>query len=303
MKKILILGCGYLGYNLATALSENYDVLVICRKNRYISDRNVNFKFYEFDYSDFKKLNGFDLSGYIVINALGSITPNKDISYLCEDFRFYDMLTNLLLVLSKKNIKRFIQISSGGTVYGNKNILSIGEDEVLEATSIYSLQKIFFEGFLKVNYHENGIPFSIMRISNPYGGYQILNKQQGLIPIVIKNIISNTNMNIWADLDTIRDYIYISDLIKAFEIIIEKDESENEIYNVGSGIGTSIKEVIQICEHVTNKKLNYIHEPKNIALIDKNILNIHKIENLGFKIDTNLSQGIKMEYDRIKKEN
>ena len=112
MKKILILGCGYLGYNLATALSENHDVLVISRKNKYISDRNVNFKFYEFDYSDFKKLNRLDLSEYIVINALGSITPNKDINYLCEDFKFYDMLTNLLLVLSKKYIKSFIHISN-----------------------------------------------------------------------------------------------------------------------------------------------------------------------------------------------
>lgn len=303
MKKILILGCGYLGYNLATALSEDYDVLVISRKNRYISDGNVKFKLYEFDYVDLNVLNEFDLSGYIVINALGSITPNKDINYISEDLKFYDMLTTLLIVLSKKNIRRLIQISSGGTVYGNKNNLPIVEDEALEATSIYSLQKIFFEEFLKVNYYENGIPYSIMRISNPYGGYQILNKQQGLIPIVIKNIISNTNMNIWADLNTIRDYIYISDLVKAFRIIIENDECENEVYNVGSGIGTSIKEIIQICEHTTNNKLNYIHEPKNIASINKNILDIGKIKNLGFEIETNLSQGIKMEYDRIRNDN
>ncbi len=300
VRKILILGCGYLGYNLAHFLSEKYDVTVINKKKNLYSDATYgSVKFFDINLTDFNTLDDFDLTDYTVINALGSIFPTTNINNISEEFKFYDILTSLLLYISSKKIQRIIHISSGGTVYGNKTILPISENQTLEPTNVYALQKVFFEGFLKVNFLENKIPYTILRISNPYGGYQILNKQQGLIPIIINNIIQNKDMEFWADLNTIRDYIYVSDLAKAFEIVIDNDVTKNEIYNVGSGVGTKILEVIELCERVTSKKLKYVHIQNNVGIVNKNILDITKLKNLGFSTNIILGEGIKKEYERI----
>ncbi len=300
MEKILILGCGYLGYNLANFLSEKFDVTVINKKKNLYSEASCGkFKFCELDFTDIDKLYDFDLKEYIVINALGSISPTTNINGIDEELKFYNTLTSLLLYISKRDVQRIIHISSGGTVYGDKAILPISEDQTLEPTNIYALQKVFFEGFLKVNFIENKIPYTILRISNPFGGYQTPNKQQGLIPIIIRNIIQNREMEFWTDLNTIRDYIYISDLVRAFEIVINNASTKNKIYNVASGVGTTILEVIELCEKVTNAKLNYAHIQKNVGLVNKNILDITNIKNLGFSVDIPLEMGIKKEYERI----
>lgn len=300
LKKILILGCGYLGYNLADYLSNKYDVTVINRrKNPYSEASSNKFKFLDMSLTNFNALENFDLADYIVINAIGSSIPTINIYNIGEELKFYENLTGLLLYLSKRNIKHIIQISSGGTVYGNKDVLPISENQLLEPTNVYALQKIFFEGFLKVNFFENKIPYTILRVSNPYGGYQILNKQQGVIPIILTNIIKGTEMGFWADLNTVRDYIYISDLSKAFEVVINNDAAKNETYNVGNGVGATILEVIKLCEKVTSKNLRYVRLQDNVGLVNKNILDITKLEKLGFSTDIALEEGIRREYERL----
>ena len=180
---IVILGCGYLGYNLASALQDKHQVTALGWKSPY---REGRFRYEERDCFQKGFTQGLPLEGAVVIDAVGLIgnRDSGDEEAALDDLRRkYSVLFN---ELEERKIGRFIFFSSGGTVYGS-NPFPVSEDSPLHPGSLYAKSKVMLEEMIP----ECSFPGLILRLSNPYGGKQDPRKSQGVIPILIRKALKN----------------------------------------------------------------------------------------------------------------
>ena len=293
--RVIILGCGYLGFNLYDLLKESYDTELWGIESPYSSL-----------VKDMKYINVFDqmamakqnLEDAVVIDAIGLIANtavSDDEKGALE--RIKSPYQCLIRSLKEGKAKRFIYFSSGGTIYGN-TLRPISENDPIRPMSLYAKSKAVTEELIMTS----NIPYLILRLSNPYGGYQDNEKKQGVIPILIRKAFTGEPFEMYIDGTSVRDYFYITDLAQAIRGLIDADVN-NEVINVGSGIGTSLSEIIELVEQATEKKINIVHRSAEAPTIQSIVLDIAKLKELtGYEPEVKLKEGIQEETERIRKE-
>jgi UDP-glucose 4-epimerase len=227
-----------------------------------------------------------------VLHLASSLIPSSTESQYYNDLENIVYPTiKLLPMFSDLGIK-FVFFSSGGAVYGKKSLGKFSETDQLMPISHYGQSKLILEESIKFENRKSGLNYLIMRPSNPYGAGQSLYGKQGLIATCIYNIKHNQKIQIWGDGKVIRDYIYIDDFVQIVISLINKSEGK-QIYNIGSGIGSSVNDVLDFLKHNVDKKIEieYLEsrdiDASNIVLI---------ISKLSMIVDfdyTSLNNGIK----------
>ena len=279
MNKIIILGCGYIGTNLANFIVENYDedVYVLGIYNEYNEYLNSKVKFVEKYIEQICEDDEDLFKNAIVIDAVGNINATSDSK--SSSTLFLQNCSNkveLIKNLSFLKIKKYIFLSSGGTVY-NDSETPHKEDEFVNPTNIYALEKVIIENYLKINSLEDStFEYLILRLSNPYGGIVSKNKRQGIIDVAINKIKNDEILEFYGELKNIRDYIHVENLAE-YIYKISKSQEKNDIFNIGSGVGTSIEDVLAIVEKIYNKKMSLVSKKINTINICSNVLNVDKI--------------------------
>jgi nucleoside-diphosphate-sugar epimerase len=301
-QRLVILGCGYLGFHLANYFDElEYKVVVLGKKNLYASKLNAGIEFVDSALDKTEVIDNLLDSKTIVIYAIGSINATNLFGDIVQDINNnYFSFINLLNVCSEKQVKKFVFLSSAGTVYGNNVETTIDEETPLNPINIYGLQKVYFEHLINIKSIETGhLPYYILRISNPYGGFQNPQKKQGIIPILIHKALNSQTFDLWADINTVRDYIYIEDFLHIFKLLLT-NENGNAIINIGSGTKTSIQSIIKLIESKTKKTIQISHKNVPGGKILSNTLNINNlVEITGFKPQINIEDGISKLIDSI----
>ncbi len=290
--RIKILGCGYLGFNINEVLKTSFDCEILGLKN-YYSDKTNNFR--ELDLFNKENLLNEDFDDCIIIDCISLVSNTENnldkLNFVKEK---YEILFN---VLKNKNIKRFIMLSSGGTIYGDC-YEPINESHPLNPQSVYAKSKYMLENMLK----STGIDYLILRPTNPYGGIFEPNKTQGVIDILVKSALENKKFYLWADESSVRDYIYIDDFTNAIKKLIDFDIN-NEIINISSKSGTSIKEVIKYVEHYSGKKIEIEKSNINVPIIKSIVLSNDKLKKLtDFNINFDIKKGIELEVLKLKED-
>lgn len=196
--------------------------------------------------------------------------------------------------------------SSGGNIYGSSPYgEKFRESDSPNPLSSYSALKLDVENQLRLLCAENGIRATILRISNPYGTLLSDNRGQGLIGVAFAKLIKNEPLTIFDDLDSERDYLHLSDLSAAFQAVLGTPPLEGEcrLYNVSSGKGHSLKEVLSLiekCSH-TQLQLEIAKEQQLSSSPKKSVLSYEKIHNeLGWSPRISLEQGIREMWESIK---
>ncbi len=283
MKKILISGYnGFLGTHLTNSLISKYDVIGLSKKNSK-DDRLRHIK------KDITKITSNDFKDIFCVIHLAAITDPK----FCNDFPDQCILTNVLgtqkmLEAARKNNCKVIYASTSH-VYGIPKKLPIRETTLTSPTSIYSGSKLAGEILCESYSKQYDMDISIVRIFSVYGPGSGNH-------YVISNIISqlkNSNIIKLGNLKSKRDFIFISDVVKAFEIILNNIQGLN-IYNVGTGTSYSIEKICKIIEKLLGKKIIIKTNSKQDRKIDpKNIVcDISKLKKLGWKPKISIEQGL-----------
>ena len=294
--RLIFLGCGYLGYNLNIRLKEKYDAEMWGIDSPYV---HLLDRFTEVDAFDPDALGKLDFRDAVLVDTVALVANNAktsdDEEALQEIERKYRALLN---VLKEGGLKRFIYFSSGGTIYGDSE-KAIAEDAPINPISLYAKSKARVEKVIR----ESGADYLILRLSNPFGGYQLTNKGQGVIPILINKALHDEVFEMWISGDSVRDYFYIDDLAKVIDGLIEKDISRETI-NVGSGVGTSLQEVIHGVEEAVGKTIRIERKNSDVHMVQSIILDTGKLFRLiGYVPDTSIEYGIREEVKRIMEEN
>lgn len=288
MKNIFVTGCsGYIGSHTCVELLENgYNVIgldnfsnskpVVLDKIFEITGKKI--KFYEGNMLDKEILNKIFSENIIdavidfaAFKSVGDSTK-KPIEYYINNV---SSVLTLLDVMKEYNVKNLI-FSSSATVYGESKIMPITEKcKIGNITNPYGTSKLYVEGILQDLYtSDNSWNICIFRYFNPVGAHKsgLIGEDPtgipaNLMPFISKVAIGEIDcLNVFGnDYDTedgtgVRDYIHIMDLAKAHINGLKKLENDKNgmhIYNLGTGKGVSVLEMINTFEKVNNVKINY----------------------------------------------
>ena len=300
MVKCLILGGGgFIGSHLAEALlKRDYHVRIFDSFPHGMDNLSTitdKVEIIEGDFLNQKDLasacTGIDyLFHYIstTVPATARLNPMRDISTNLEG------TIRLLQTAVNNKVKRVFFSSSGGTVYGEPQRLPVRETDPAEAVDPHGISKLAIERYLHYFYAAHGLDFTILRYSNPYGERQNPFGKQGVIPIFLDKIRNNERPVIYGDGTMVRDYVYIQDAIDPTMALLEI-ETDERVFNIGSGIGTSVNELLHIMSSVTGKQVLPEYKTADRQYyIQKVVLDISRIRReTGWQPKTSLEDGIR----------
>ena len=306
MVNCLVLGAnGFLGSHLVDSLADRGHY-VRCfdrfkdNKTKFYNSSKVELYNGEF-------LNNKDLKSSIkdidyVFHLISTTTPISS-----SDNPAIEIETNirysieLFNICTQAKVKKVIYVSSGGAVYGDVNESVINETVTPHPISPYGIGKLTVEMFLDYYKHSCGLDSVVYRPSNPYGSRQSLSSRQGVIPIFLQQLLSSQPINIYGDGSMVRDYIYVKD---AMEMIATSFESsKSNLYNIGSGNGVSVNDLLPIITETTGLDININRLELPSTFVHKNILDTQRFESEFGKPDlTSLEEGIKLTWEYISSE-
>ncbi len=299
-------GGGFIGSHLTEALiKKNYSVTVFSRTSnnalKNLSDVINDIQFIEGDFNDIGSVTKAINSGDIVFDLIASSVPFSSTQSPIEEINYHIFShVRLIEACCKKKVAKIIFASSGGGVYGDKKKLPISENEILEPISPHAIGKIAIEYYLNYYSKMYNIPYIIYRLSNPYGPRQISEKGFGIVPTLFSHALKNTSPTLFDHGNLVRDFIFIDDLIEAITQSFDKKNKFN-LYNIGSGRGTAIKDLWKMIKKITKVKIKPQCQPKRAFDIQSIILNTKRFEKeYNWKAKTSLEQGLKKEFDWTK---
>ena len=335
-KIIVTGGLGFIGsHTVAELISQGFEVVIvddlsnssidILKGLQNITKRNLIFE--KIDLKNkilvkklFNKYN--DIDG--VIHFAGSKAVGESV---INPLKYYEnnLITLINLLQEINNIKRDINFifSSSCTVYGQAEQLPIKEEEPLkESESPYGNTKQICEEIIKDSCKAyNNLKAISLRYFNPIGAHPSneigelpIGKPQNLVPFITQTAIGKYNeLTIFGnnysteDGTCVRDYIHVVDLAKAHIKSLEKlsgnkSISKYDVFNIGTGKGVSVLQVIKSFEKVSNKKLNYIIGPKRKGDVSQAYADTTKANIiLNWKAELSLDQAILSAWEWEKK--
>ena len=199
----------------------------------------------------------------------------------------------LLQLMQQQGIKRIIFLSSGGTVYGIPTTPVVSEDHALRPICSYGIVKVAIENYLHMFHQLYGIDYLCLRVSNPYGPRQGHLGVQGVIGTFLGKIKEGSEIQIWGDGSIIRDYIYVTDL--ASICAKAASFSKSGTFNVGSGVGTSLLDIVDVLSELNQADITPQFLPQRGYDVPKIVLNIERAKDaFGWSPSVKLSQGMGM---------
>lgn len=184
---------------------------------------------------------------------------------------------------------RLLFLSSGGTVYGEAGPLPVGEDHPLRPLSCHGAGKAAAECFLAAR---DPALTLILRPANVYGPGQALRSGFGVIRHLLQCASTDQPFQLWGDGEQLRDYLYIDDFTDALLRLVERPGVAG-VLNIGSGAGTSLRELIARVEEGTGRTLRIAPQPPREGDVGRIILDIRRIRQAaGWAPATPLAEGI-----------
>ena len=226
-----------------------------------------------------------------VIHLASATTPGSSASHPELELDNLALTLRLLELMQGQPETHLIFFSSGGTVYGNPERLPVTEDAPIAPLSNHGAGKAAQEAFCQA-FRANGHAVTILRPSNAYGPGQNKRGGFGLIRTLLEHARAETAMEIWGDGENVRDFIYIDDVVEACMRFVALPQ-DSGTYNLGSGTGYSINQMLCVVEQVTGIKLKVSHRPARGIDVRAVVLDISRIEKrLSWKPQTSLEAGV-----------
>lgn len=296
MGKILILGgSGFIGRNLVETLAaDNCEVFLLTRVKLFSQFKKMpKVTIIEGSLENTQLVIGTILEYGIdtIVHLVSNLIPSSEKTDFDSEVTAVILPTfEILNYISDKNIK-IIYFSSGGTIYGKVDG-KVFEGSELGPINYYGYSKLIIENHIKLLSRTSDLRYVILRPSNVYGKYQKLESKQGFIAVALGKILSNKPVEIWGDGNTTRDYVDVLDVVETVKGIIQEN-IEDQIFNLGSGEGYSLLEVVASIEKHLQRSANVIFKRKRKVDLDKMTLDISKLQSYMKYRPISLNEGIK----------
>jgi len=280
----VILGAGgFIGQNLVSRLSAaGQQVRAIGRSPRpgYVDPAAA---WHQADFADTESIAALVRDGDTVYHLIGEATPQSSNISPEEDIDRGLRDTVQFLQRTASRLKRFVFVSSGGTVYGVQSG-HLHEESPTHPTCAYGINKLAVELYLGMYRHLQGLDYCVLRVANPFGPGQSGRRGQGVIGIFMQAALHRQPIHIWGDGKIVRDFIYIEDVTAALQHAGEAELGVNRVFNIGSGQGHNLLEIAAMVESISGRPLERRFEPPRALDLPHVVLDIERAEReLGWR--------------------
>ncbi len=299
MKRCVVIGGnGFIGNAVVALLSQtDREVIVLGRSSGIERSLPASCRYVCGDYGNHTILRDLLQPGCEVIHLAYSTVPKT--SYGDPVF---DLISNLPPSVGlfqealHAKVSKLVVVSSGGTVYGPAHSLPIDESHPTEPISPYGITKLTIDRYAVMFHRTMDLPVVVVRPANAYGETQRSGSGQGFLAAAIDAILAKREVEIFGVQGTIRDYIHLDDVAHGVIAALENGKS-GEVYNIGTGIGTSnldALEIIKTLAETKNLPVHYKIMPSRRFDVPANILSSEKLKrDTGWHPLVSLKDGLR----------
>ena len=298
-KKALVTGgAGFIGSHLTEKLHQNnIEVLVV---DNLLTGKKENLLSLDLEntiYGDvgseetLKIIKNFNPDVCFHLAAQSSVVISVEDPLL--DFE-HNLLQPVRLIKSllETDCKQFIFTSSGGTIFGEPEVIPTSEDDYAgEPASPYGLAKKKLNELIEVMLQNETMSYSILNLSNVYGPRQDPHGEAGVMSIFTGKLMNNETPTIYGDGKQTRDYVYVLDVVDA--LIKSAETDDNLFLNIGTGVETSVNELVSILSQKISWDGEPEYAPKREGELLRSVLNNERAKSqIGWEPKYTLDTGL-----------
>ena len=290
-------GAGFIGANLAKELAANNSVIIIDNlsvgKKENLTDLlGENVEFVEGSIGDLSLLKRlFRNVDFVFHQAAISSVPKSIEDPLATNETNVTGTLNVLLAARDSGVKKVIYASSTA-VYGDTPTLPQNEEMMPNPQSPYAITKLIGEYYCQVFQAVYGLPTVSLRYFNVYGPKQDPNSEYAaVIPRFIRRICEGKSLIIFGDGEQTRDFVFVSDVVRANISAAESDATG--VFNVGQGQRVTINELAKLIIGIMNKDVGVIYKEARPGDIRQSLADISKAKLFGYEPRYDLEKGLK----------
>jgi UDP-glucose 4-epimerase len=297
MRSCVIGGGGFIGRYLSEVLAASgRDVLVLGRKSGVqFPDKRIRYQ--AVDAADMSEIRPLLATCNEVIDLAYATVPKT--SYSDPMFDLQSNLPRVVALMEElqhhAQLRRFMVVSSGGTVYGHASRLPISEYAETEPVSPYGITKLTIERYALMYHRLHDLPLVVVRPANAYGHGQLPFMGQGFIATAMGHVLAGKAVSIFGERGTVRDYVHARDVASAMVAALEHG-TNGAVYNIGSGVGRSNLDIIDLLRPLAEKaNLPVIvnHEAERKFDVATNVLNFGRLLSCsGWLPKTSIDDGL-----------
>ena len=307
MSRILVAGgAGFIGSNFVEeAIRRGHAVTVLDRHGATSglpADARGQMKWIDGDFRDPDAARAACAGQDVAFHLIGTTLPKSS-----NDDPEFDFISNvsgtirLLQAAKQQGVRKIVFISSGGTVYGIPRQMPIPETHPTDPISSYGISKLAIEKYLALFHSEHGLDYVILRVANPYGPHQRPERAQGAISVFTWRALNREPIMIWGDGSVVRDYVYVSDVVAAMMKVMDYS-GEPRLFNVGSGVGHTLTDIVQVIERLLGRRVEVSHASPRSLDPPANVLDISSARRaLGWMPTVSFEEGIRRSIAAIEK--
>jgi UDP-glucose 4-epimerase len=298
-------GAGFIGSHIVnTYIEAGHSVTVIDNlSSGQLQFLNPKAKFYEMDILDPKITEVLKCEK---INAINHHAAQISVSESLAN-PLFDANSNIIGTLQllqsavSLGVEKFIFASTGGAIYGEQVYFPADEDHPCQPLSPYGISKLSTEKYLSFFNIQFGLNTTVLRYSNVFGPHQNPHGEAGVVAIFCERMMKDQNPVIFGDGEQTRDFISVSDIAQAN--LIALDSTCTGLFNIGTGIETSINSLAQSLLRVSGKKVSVSHGSARQGEQRRSVIEYKKFyESFGWQPKVPLEQGLVETYNFFQKQ-
>jgi UDP-glucose 4-epimerase len=308
MKTLVTGGAGFIGSNLVDALIARGDEVAVLddvstgRRENLADALERGAELLELDIRDAEAVTAAveRARPEVIFHLAAQIDVRKSVADPAHDSRVnVEGTINVLGAAHAHGVRRVVNTSTGGAIYGEGQILPAPEDHPVAPEAPYGLSKFCAESYCGLFTRLHGLSTISLRYGNVYGPRQDPLGEAGVIAIFCGKLLDGGRPTIFGDGRQTRDYVYVGDVVDAN--LRAADSDATGAFNVGRGVETSVLDIVEALAGISDNGFEADHAPPRPGEVQHIALDTSRTQSeLGWKAQVDLAQGLRLTLDSLR---